>query len=73
VARYHVVKATRIYEGSGYSGYSAQQVGAPQPVEEDSLEEAKKWLIRLEAFNPVGWNIYDSTTGECVVGLDHFG
>lgn len=73
MARYHLYKQTRIYEGQPYAGYSMEFV---RPLRDeaasDDLEEAKHMAEALEQVNPVGWNIWDSTTGKLVSGHDMF-
>ena len=54
--RYHIVKATRGYYGRPYCGYSSNY----KPMEFDELREAKEAVERLNDFNPVGWDIYDT-------------
>lgn len=70
--RYHLEKQTRLYGGQGYDGHTARQCGYLGPMEFDDLETARKVRLRLQVVNPVGWNIWDSTTRELVEGFDMF-
>jgi hypothetical protein len=61
VARYHLYKGTRGYDGHAYRGPSSQG----EVAEADTLEEAEVWRSQLLERNPgVGWGIYDTQTGE---------
>lgn len=60
---YHIVKASRAYEGLPYCGPSSKNI----PMEFVSLEVAKKWREDLHTFNPIGWEIYCAETGNKVV------
>lgn len=70
--RFHIEKQIRIYNGNGYSGFTTKQLELPEPLEFDTLEECEAVLPKLQEFNPVGWNVWDSETGKCVVGEDLF-
>ena len=60
--RYHLCKKSRLYDGHPYIGPSSDNVRA----ETDSVEHAREWADNMTKFNPVGFDIYDSTTGEKV-------
>lgn len=72
--RYHVFKQTRIYEGEPYTGYSMELIGHvdEDKAESDDLKSAIRLARSLQEANPVGWNVFDSTTGKCVHGFDLF-
>lgn len=70
--RYHIEKQTRLYSGEGYSGYTSSSLGIPGPLEFDTIEECLELLPKLQDTNPVGWNVFDSITGECVIGQNLF-
>lgn len=71
--RYHIFKLSRIYEGRPYCGPTSDGV----PAEYNSLTEAKcaadNFLIR----NAVGWQVFDSKSGEMLydtgIGKPHDG
>lgn len=60
--RYHIYKATRLYEGRPYCGPASD--GAP--AEADQLSEAVTLRDQLLVRNPVGWRIHDTCTGQDV-------
>ena len=62
------MKQTRLYAGFPYCGYSSNGIRA----EADTLAAAQSLRDELQEFNPVGWNIWDSSTGKLVEGMDHF-
>lgn len=66
--RYHVVKTGTRYEGEGYQGHSAQQCGYAGKLEFEELRDARVATVHLDEFNPVGWCVFDHTTGDCVFG-----
>ena len=76
MAKYHLEKQTRIYTNEPYSGHSTQAIselpGYNGKAETDSLEEAIAMREKLQKYNPVGWNIWNSETGILVEGLDMF-
>lgn len=57
--RFHVIKASRNYEGSGYCGDSSK--GKIQ--EFSSIAKAKDAIYVLQLRNNCGWIIIDSKTG----------
>jgi hypothetical protein len=57
---YDLCKASRIYSGHPYKGPSSD--GIPQRF--DTLAEALNARQRLLDRNPVGWDIYNSESGE---------
>lgn len=59
---FHLCKATRLYDGRPYCGFTSQY----KPAEFATLEEAKQALDIFQAFNPVGWSIWDADTGKIV-------
>lgn len=60
--RYHIYKATRVYEGRPYSGPANQG----QPAQAEMLCEAVALANKLSQTNPVGWRIWDTLTGQGV-------
>ena len=60
--RYHVIKASRIWQGHPYSGPSSRG----KPAHADTLEGAFAWVSKLTKRNPVGWQIVDSESGEYI-------
>lgn len=65
---YHIVKQTRVYDGDPYCGYSSDNI----PMEFNTIEEAVIKAKELQLLNPVGWNVFDSSTRRCVYGKDMF-
>lgn len=63
---YHLFKQSRAYFGEPYCGYTSGNI----PAEYDTLKEARHAVKEFHQFNPVGWNIWDSKTGELVEGVD---
>lgn len=63
---YHLCKQTRFYDGEPYCGYSSDNI----PCEFEKLDDAQEKVKELNISNPVGWNIWDSETGELVDGFD---
>jgi len=63
---YHLCKQSRVYNGHPYQGYTSNNI----PAEYETFEEAKKARDVFNKSNPVGWNIYDSVSGELVDGID---
>ncbi len=59
---FHIFKCSRHYQGRPYAGPSSNNI----PLEFDTLEEAKKNRDVVAARNPVGWDIFNSETGEKV-------
>lgn len=62
--RYHLCKVTRVYDGEPYCGPTSKG----QPAGSDSLEEAVQMAKFFDRVNPVGWNVWDSETGQVVHG-----
>ena len=61
MARYHLFKLTRGYNGHAYRGPSS----GGEVAEASTLEEAEAWRGQLLERNPgVGWGIRDTHTGE---------
>ena len=60
--RYHLCKQSRLYYGEPYCGPTS----GGKKAEFDSLEEAKLMAFLYNEKNPVGWDVYDSTTEEKV-------
>jgi hypothetical protein len=60
--RYHIYKATRLYEGRPYAGPANQGV----PAQADVLCDAIALAHKLSQTNPVGWRIWDTLTGHDV-------
>lgn len=60
--RYHLYKASRLYEGRPYCGPSSNS----QPAEANSLNAARDLQQQLNKINPVGWRIRDTLTGQDV-------
>ena len=60
MARYHLFKGTRGYDGHAYRGPSS----GGEVAEAATLEEAEAWRTRLMQANPgVGWGIHDTERG----------
>lgn len=57
--RYHIIKASRSYDGNPYCGPSSDNL----PAEADTLAEAIEWVERLTKRNPAGWVIVEIETG----------
>jgi hypothetical protein len=53
---YHIVKASRQYQGTPYCGPTSDH----RPATFDSLEEAEAAQARFQAINPVGWTIHEA-------------
>lgn len=64
---YHLFKQTRIYHGRPYCGPTSNN----QNAEYSDLKSAQHACELFTIANPVGWNIYDATTGELVEGIDN--
>ena len=62
--RYHLFKQSRNYAGRPYKGMTWQD--AREPAETDDLEIARAMKTLMTDWNPVGWDIFDSKTGELV-------
>ena len=60
--RYHLFKQSRMYKDRAYHGPSWKQ--GSEPAETDDLEFARSMAEIMTMKNPVGWDIYDSATGE---------
>ena len=60
--RYHIYKASRVYEGRPYSGPTSDG----QPAQADQLCEAVKMWSLMCAHNPVGWRIRDTQINQDV-------
>ena len=60
--RYHLHKATRLYDGRPYQGPASGGL----PAEADTIEEARALRERLMLANPVGWIMRDTHLGEDV-------
>ena len=61
--RYHLYKATRLYEGRPYSG----PANRGQPAQADSLPAALILRDQLCKINPVGWRIRDTLADQDIV------
>ncbi len=71
---FHLCKQSRMYYGYPYSGPSGEAIGKRnEPLEFESLDEAIEASKKLNKFNPVGWNVFDSDTRGLVYGIDFFG
>ena len=60
--RYHVIKSSRVYRGEGYYGPSSNYT----VQEYDSKSSAVTAALKMQDYNPVGWDVYDSITGALV-------
>lgn len=60
--RYHIYKATRVYEGTPYSG----PANNGEPAQADLLCDAIALAHKLLQTNPVGWRIHDTLMGQDV-------
>lgn len=63
---YHIIKASRTYEGGGYEGISCQQAGVEPGKTYDYMSDAVSDMVKLTAVNPVGWTVYDIDTKKAV-------
>lgn len=61
--RYHLYKATRLYQGRPYQG----PANHGQPAEADTIEAARTLQEQLMLANPVGWRIRDTETAQDLV------
>lgn len=61
--RYHIYKATRLYEGRPYSG----PANLGKPAQAEQLCEAVALVHKLSLTNPVGWRIHDTMTAQDVL------
>lgn len=68
LTKFHIFKATREYAGFPYNGHTSDGMNA----ECDTIEEARIMRDKLQARNPIGWDIYDAETKELVEGFDYF-
>lgn len=59
---FHLCKKSRCYGGRAYCGPTSNNV----PAEYETLAEAKLAVEEFTKYNPVGWDIYDSETGQLV-------
>jgi hypothetical protein len=60
--RYHIYKATRMYEGHAYAGPANKGL----PAQAEHLCEAVDIANQLLQTNPVGWRIHDTVTAQDV-------
>ena len=65
---FHLCKQSRIYNGSPYCGPTSGYI----PAEYETKEQAIEAQIEFTNKNPVGWNIFDSVTGNLIDGYDFF-
>ena len=65
---FHVFKQTRLYSGAPYQGPTSNGF----PAEYKTLKEAKIAAENFQQRNPVGWNIFDSETGNLIDGVNMF-
>lgn len=67
--KYHIIKASRAYDGYPYFGPSSDY----EDSEADTLAEAIQWVDRLTLRNPVGWVVVEVETGRKleIVGGEH--
>ena len=63
---YHIIKASRTYEGKGYEGISCQQAGVEPGKTYDHMSDAVADMAKLSVVNPVGWTVYDCETKNAV-------
>ena len=61
--RYHIYKATRVYEGRPYEGASS----GGQPAQADTIAQAQTMREQMLLLNPVGWRIHDTATGQDIL------
>ena len=60
---YHIIKASRRYEGKGYCGASSNNIS----MEFLFLHDAIYHVGLLLEKNPVGWDIIDSVTKQKII------
>ena len=60
--RFHLFKQSRVYSGRPYCGPTSGGF----PAESDSLIKAINLAKYFNTFNPVGWDVFDSETGNLV-------
>ena len=61
---FHIIKSTRLYYNRAYKGPSSNN----HSLDFDTLDDAILATKLLNKINGVGWQIYDTTTGEFVFG-----
>ncbi len=61
---YHIQKESKLYVGLPYVG----ALSKGQRAESEDLEAAIDMAKSFYKVNQSGWNVFDSTTGECVYG-----
>lgn len=59
---YHIIKASRIYEGKPYKGSSSLY----KELTYTDLAITRSVVNSLNKINPVGWEIYNNHTGEII-------
>lgn len=69
MAKYHIAKATRWYQGNPYQGPSNDN----QRAECDTMEEVEALIAKLTKYNGCGWRVYNSVTLEEVEGYMYYG
>jgi hypothetical protein len=60
---FHLFKSTRIYSGRPYCGPASGGV----PAEFEDIGDALRAQSMMSERNPVGFDVFDSTTGQCVM------
>ena len=65
---YHLFKKSRVYSGRAYEGQTCDRAGVPSPAEFERLTDAMQAKEKMDKLNPVGFDIYNSTTGEKIYG-----
>jgi len=58
--RYHIIKASRSYEGRPYQGPASDYL----PAQAETMFGAERVVDHLMKVNPVGWIIIDTKTGD---------
>lgn len=64
--KYHIIKESRLYTRIPYCGATS----GGHPAEAETMEAAVNMARDFMKRNPVGWNVYDSDTGELIYGKE---
>jgi len=57
---FHIIKSSRAYEESAYSGPTCERAGVTPGKSYSSREEAQNDAEKLRACNPVGFTVVES-------------
>lgn len=63
---YHIMKANRMYSGSGYSGPTCEDAGVPPGKTYETKADAVRDANRMAELNPVGFYVITTDGGKIV-------